>query len=314
MLIDEIGVTFKGGDGGNGKVSFGKMVKSGPDGGNGGDGGDLYLEAASDLTILNQFSVKDELQSQNGGAGNKNKMSGARGSDMIILVPVGTNIKDLNTKEEWNLEKVHEGILLCRGGKGGKGNWEFRGPTNTTPRYAQSGEKGQTRRVFLTLKFIADFGLIGLPNAGKSSLLKELTNAKPKIANYAFTTLSPNLGVMENGKIVTDIPGLIEGAYLGKGLGIRFLKHIEKVGLLLHCVAADSKDILQDYQAVRTELGNYNQTLLEKKEVILLTKSDLVEPLDLKKKMKILAKTKKEVLALSIHDHDSLEALRQILA
>jgi len=313
MLIDEIAVVFKGGDGGNGKVSFGKMLRSGPDGGNGGDGGDLYLEAASDLTLLNQFSAKDEIQAQNGESGRKNKMSGAKGSDIVIFVPFGTNIKDVETLEEWNLEKVHERILLCKGGVRGKGNWEFRSPTNTTPRYAESGERGQKRKLSLTLKFIADFGLIGLPNTGKSSLLKELTNAKPKIASYAFTTLSPNLGVIENGKIITDIPGLIEGAHLGKGLGIRFLKHIEKVKLLLHCISSDSKEVIKDYQVVRNELGSYNKLLLTKKEIILLTKSDLLDSSELKKKLKELSKTTKTVIKLSIYDHQSLEALKKVL-
>lgn len=313
MLIDEIAVVLKGGDGGNGKVSFGKISRPGPDGGNGGDGGDLYLEAASDLTLLNQFSAKDEFQAQNGVPGGKNKMSGAKGSDIVIFVPFGINIKDVETLEEWNLEKVHERILLCKGGVGGKGNWEFRSPTNTTPKYAQPGERGQKRKLFLTLKFIADFGLIGLPNAGKSSLLKELTNAKPKIASYAFTTLSPNLGVMENSKIIIDIPGLIEGAHLGRGLGIRFLKHIEKVRLLLHCISSDSKDVIKDYQAVRNELGSYNKLLLTKKEIILLTKSDLFDSSELKKKLKELTKTTKTVIKLSIYDHQSLEELKKVL-
>lgn len=312
MLTDEIATTLKGGNGGNGVVSFGKMAKSGPDGGNGGDGGNLYLEAASDLTLLNHFTTKQEFQAQSGIPGSQDKMSGAKGSDVTFLVPVGTNIKDLDTHEEWNLEEVGDKVLICRGGVGGKGNWEFRGPTNTTPMYAELGQKGQVRKVILTLKFIADYGLIGLPNAGKSSLLKELTNAKPKIANYAFTTLTANLGVLGNGKIITDIPGLIEGAHLGRGLGIRFLKHIEKVTLLLHCIAADSKDVVKDYQAVRNELGNYNQLLLNKKEVILLTKSDLIDKAEAKAKADKLGKLAK-VMAVSIHDDQSLKALVRIL-
>lgn len=314
MLIDEIGVVFKGGDGGNGKVSFGKMAKSGPDGGNGGDGGDLYIEAASDLTLLNQFSAKNELQAQNGKPGGQNKMSGAKGDDMTIFIPTGTNIKDTETNQEWNLERVHERIFLCKGGSGGRGNWEFRSPTNTTPKFAESGQRGQRRVAFLTLKFIADFGLIGLPNAGKSSLLKELTNANPKIANYAFTTLSPNLGVMESGKIITDIPGLIEGAHLGRGLGIKFLKHIEKVGLLLHCISSDSQNIIKDYQAIRNELESYNKSLLKKEEIILLTKTDLTNKTGLEKKAKELAKTKKKIIPVSIHDFASLEKLNTLLS
>jgi GTPase len=314
MLIDEIEVIFKGGDGGNGKVSFGKMAKSGPDGGNGGNGGDLYLEASSDLTLLNQFSAKNKFQAEDGIPGGSDKMSGHNGSDIVIFIPTGTNIKDLDSREQWNLEKNHERICLCRGGRGGRGNWVFRGPTNTTPMYAQSGEKGKTRHLLLTLKYIADLGLIGLPNAGKSSLLKELTNANPKIANYAFTTVSPNLGVMEDGKIISDIPGLIEGAHIGKGLGIKFLKHIEKARLLLHCLSAESKDLLKDYEAVRNELGSYNKLLLEKEEIILLTKSDLVTPEELKIKIEELSKLKKTVIPLSIHDYESLEALKKALS
>lgn len=313
MLIDEIEVNFKGGDGGNGKVSFGKMAKSGPDGGNGGNGGDLYLEASSDLTLLNQFSAKFKFQAEDGIPGGSDKMAGHNGEDITILVPTGTNIKDLDTLEEWNLEKTHEKILLCKGGKGGKGNWVFRGPTNTTPRYAQSGEKGVNRHLKLTLKFIADLGLIGLPNAGKSSLLKELTNANPKIANYAFTTVSPNLGVMEDGKIISDIPGLIEGAHKGKGLGIKFLKHIEKARLLLHCISAESQNVLEDYEAIRNELGSYNKLLLGKEEIILLTKSDLVTQAEVKKKMKELSKLEKMIMAVSVHDYESLEFLKKAL-
>lgn len=313
MLIDEVEVNFKGGDGGNGKVSFGKMAKSGPDGGNGGDGGDLFVEASSDLTLLNQFSAKSNFQAEDGIPGGSDKMSGHNGSDIIIFVPTGTNIKDLDSGEEWNLEKPHEKILLCKGGKGGKGNWVFRGPTNTTPRYAQSGERGVNRHLKLTLKFIADLGLIGLPNAGKSSLLKELTHANPKIANYAFTTVSPNLGVMENGKIISDIPGLIEGAHEGKGLGIKFLKHIEKARLLLHCISSESKDVLKDYEAVRNELGSYNKLLLEKEEIILLTKSDLVTQVELKKKIKELSKLERIIKTVSVHDYESLESLKKVL-
>lgn len=313
MLIDEIEVVFKGGDGGNGKVSFGKVAKSGPDGGNGGDGGDLYVEASSDLTLLNQFSAKNKFQAQDGEAGGSDKMSGHSGGDILIYLPTGTNIKDLDSGEEWNLETNHQQISLCKGGRGGRGNWVFRGPSNTTPMYAQSGEKGKTRHLRLTLKFIADLGLIGLPNAGKSSLLKELTNAHPKIASYAFTTVSPNLGVMEDGKIISDIPGLIEGAHEGKGLGIKFLKHIEKARLLLHCISAESTDVLNDYKSVRNELGSYNKLLLEKEEIILLTKTDLVTSSEQDKKTKELSKLDKKIMAVSVHDYESLESLKKAL-
>jgi GTPase len=312
MLIDEIQVIFKAGNGGNGKMSFGKMLKSGPDGGNGGDGGDLYIKAASDLTLLNQFSAKSVWEAPNGVHGGKTKMFGGNGKDLTILLPVGTNIKDLDTGEEWDLKKTGQEIFLCKGGKGGKGNWELRSSVNTTPLYAQKGEPGQKRNLQLTLKLIADYGLIGLPNAGKSSLLKELTNANPKIANYAFTTLSPNLGVWD-GKIIADVPGLIEGAHEGKGLGIRFLKHIEKVGLLLHCISCQSQNISKDYETIRQELGSYKKSLLRKKEVILLTKTDLVESSEIKAKIKDLSKFSDTVIPVSIHDFESIENVKKML-
>lgn len=312
MLIDEIEVLFQGGKGGNGKVSFGKMAKSGPDGGNGGDGGDLYILPSSDLTLLNQFSAKPEIEVFDGVAGDKKKLTGARGKDMYIHMPIGTHIGDIDTGEQWNLESLDTQILICRGGKGGLGNWEFRGPTNTTPRYAQKGQKGQVRRLQLTLKLIADYGFIGFPNAGKSSLLAELTNANPKVANYAFTTLSPNLGTLD-GKILADIPGLIEGAHEGKGLGIKFLKHIEKVGLLLHCISSESIDVLKDYKTIRQELESYNKDLLNKKELLILTKTDLVEEKEVIEKVKLLKKVNKDILPVSIHDFDSIEKLRSFL-
>ncbi|MEK7526594.1 MAG: GTPase ObgE [Patescibacteria group bacterium] len=312
MLIDEIEVTFKGGDGGNGKVSFGKMAKSGPDGGNGGDGGDLWVESASDLTLLNRFSAQPFVESHNGRHGDKKKMSGLAGDDITVYLPVGTTIIDTESNEQADLDKVGKRILLCKGGKGGDGNWEFRGPTNTTPLYAQKGEKGQLRHLKLILKLISDYGLIGFPNAGKSSLLAELTNANPKVANYAFTTLSPNLGVL-NKKIIADIPGLIEGAHEGKGLGIKFLKHIEKVRLLLHCISSEAEDVVADYRTIREELGSYNKELLTKKEIILLTKTDLLDKKQVDERLKKLAKLGLEVIPVSIHDPASIDKLVTIL-
>jgi GTP-binding protein len=312
MLIDEINVTFAGGDGGNGKVSFGKMAKSGPDGGNGGKGGDLYVKASSDLTLLNQFSAKPDHEAPNGGHGGKKKMSGKNGEDITLNLPVGTLIEDTETQDRWELKHVGMKIRLCRGGIGGRGNWEFRGPQNTTPKNAEAGQRGEKRRLKLTLKLIADYGLVGFPNAGKSSLLAELTSANPKIANYAFTTLSPNLGVIE-GKIIADVPGLIEGAHTGKGLGVRFLKHIEKVGLLLHCISSESTDPLKDYKVIQKELESYNKELLNKKEIVLLTKSDLIDEKEKVKKIKQLEKTKNQVLAISVHDLDSINSLKKLL-
>ena len=223
------------------------------------------------------------------------------------IVTPGTLLSDLETGEEFEITHAGQEIEICRGGIGGKGNAELANSRNTTPMKAQDGRPGQTRILKLTLKLIADFGLIGLPNAGKSSLLNELTRATAKVANYPFTTLEPNLGVLGT-HVLADIPGLIEGAAGGKGLGIKFLKHIEKTTILLHCVAADSEDILADYKTVRQELANYNPELLEKPEIILLTKSDLIDSKDLAKKQKTLAKFG-QVLTVSIHDWDSLQEL-----
>lgn len=303
MLLDKVDVTFSAGNGGNGKVSF-KKIGRGPDGGNGGRGGDLYVTTSSDLTILYQFNQKDYLSAENGIPGGDNIKSGHKGEDLTITLPIGTELINREAGQIiLELTRVGETVKLLKGGDGGKGNWEFRSARNTTPLKAQKGFPGESLNLTLNLKLIADFGLIGLPNAGKSSLLNELTNSNAKIGNYAFTTLSPNLGVI-NGKVVADIPGLIEGASDGKGLGINFLKHIEKVKILIHCIDATSDDYERDYKIVRNELGKYNKVLLKKKEVILLCKSDLVE-----KKIKFQNAT-----YVSIYDIESINSLRKLLS
>lgn len=305
MLMDNAKVTFKGGDGGNGKVSF-KKIGRGPDGGNGGKGGDLYVRASSDLTLLNKFSQKTFFSAEDGQPGERNTRYGRKGQDLYIELPVGSEIVELGTKKILaSLETVGETILLSKGGRGGMGNYEFRSARNTTPKYAQSGEKATELNLEISLKLIADYGLIGLPNSGKSSLLNELTGANAKTGNFSFTTLSPNLGVL-NGKVIADIPGLIEGASEGRGLGIKFLKHIEKVKVLLHCIDSTTQDFEKDYQTVRSELEKYNPTLLDKKEVILLTKSDLIDS----KSNKI--KFKKAIL-VSIHDQDAIDRIKKII-
>lgn len=313
MLIDRVQVIFSGGSGGDGIVSFGKMAHSGPDGGNGGKGGDVYILAETDITLLNQFTRQKIFTADRGENGGKNKKAGKSGSDMVVKLPVGTAVTDkISGKTLFELNRSGQKELICAGGAGGKGNYEFRSPRRTTPMFAKSGFPGEKKEIVLNLKLIADFGLIGKPNAGKSSLLNELTMAKAKIANYPFTTLVPNLGVM-NGKIIADIPGLIEGAHLGRGLGISFLKHIEKVKLLLHCLSSDSADPVADYKIVRSELENYNKKMVNKSEVILLTKSDLVETKQIKLITKKLQKYSKEVHAVSIHDWDSIERLKELL-
>ena len=314
MLIDTAEVIFKGGHGGKGIVSFGKMARSGPDGGNGGRGGDLYVKATSDITLLNQFSRKTLFCAGNGMAGKKGKKTGLNGVDLEILLPVGTGIIDkISGETVLELNTVGERKLLCEGGKGGQGNWEFRSPVRQAPEISQPGLPGEERKLILSLRLIADFGLVGLPNAGKSSLLNELTRAKAKVADYPFTTLSPNIGV-SGGKLLADIPGLIEGAYLGKGLGIKFLKHIEKVGVILHCISSESSDLIKDYNTVRAEMEKYNPKLIEKTEVILLTKSDLVDKKELKKDINILKAVSENILPVSIYDWESLEKLKKLIS
>jgi len=312
MFIDEAQITIEGGDGGPGKVAF-FINRSGPSGGNGGRGGDLYFIADSNITDLKKFTKVIVFKAENGHPGGPNRRFGTRGKDMYLKVPINTTIINERTNEEITLTDEETKILVCSGGEGGLGNNEFKTSTNQTPRNATRGEKGQERKIRLILKLIANFGLIGLPNAGKSSLLNELTNAHVKIGSYPFTTLEPNLGVI-GGKILADIPGLIEGASTGKGLGIRFLKHIEKVTLILHCISVESLDPEKDYKTVINEILKYKQKILEKKEIILLTKADLVSEDEVKIKVKALKRMKLEVIPISIHNNKSLDNLRRVLA
>lgn len=311
MLIDDVEITVAGGHGGPGKASFFKKGR-GPDGGNGGKGGDLFFLATSDLLALNRYSGTKDFKASPGESGGSNRKAGRNATDVILTAPVGTDIIDLDSKEVFPLTEPNQQILLCRGGIGGLGNADRANPRMTTPIYAQHGIPGQVRHVRLLLKLIADFGLVGLPNTGKSSLLNVITNANAKVGDYDFTTLEPNLGVYK-GKVLADVPGLIEGASAGKGLGTRFLQHIEKVPVLLHCIDSESEDILADYKTIRGELEKYNPELLNKEEVILLTKTDMVEEKELAKKTKILAKLKRKVIPVSILDDKSVENVKKLL-
>lgn len=306
MLIDEAKIIIRGGHGGAGCVSFRSKKGGGPDGGNGGRGGDVYGRATSDIYALAHFLSKKVFKASDGENGEAGIRSGANGKDLILIMPVGTLLTD-EKGEEIELTKKDQEILLAEGGLGGRGNESFKSPTNTTPRYAQKGLEGQEKKFNLKLKLIADFGLIGLPNTGKSSLLNEITNANAKIGDYPFTTLEPNLGVL-NGKVLADIPGLIEGASEGKGLGHKFLKHIEKVKLLLHCISSESDNPSKDYKIIREEIKKFNLKLLNKKEIILMTKSDLKES-----KIRGLSASS-QVIPISIHNWDSIQALTKILS
>ncbi len=313
MLIDEITIRAKAGDGGRGAVAFNKnKMMLGPVGGNGGFGGNIYFEGVSDLSALSQFRNKKEIKTDDGQAGQGNFIDGRDGEDLTIKVPVGTVITKLETKEAVEIIKVGEKILIAKGGFAGKGNFHYRSSTNTRPQQFGPGTPGQAFTLELKLKLIADVGFVGLPNAGKSSLLNELTEAKSKVANYAFTTLEPNLGVYYE-LILADIPGLIEGASLGKGLGIKFLKHVERTKILFHLVSAESNTPAKDYKVVRKELKKYSKELDKKKEYLFLSKYDMVPEKDMKKKLAVLKKLNKNVIPISIHDIDTLEKVKKIL-
>ena len=313
MLVDEVHILVKAGNGGNGSASFirnSQTARGGPDGGNGGIGGSVYIQGINDIDALQTFRYNKKVRAEDGVNGGKNKLFGRNGKDLIIKVPLGTLVIDVSSKSTFEVIDETTKHLIARGGKGGRGNNEFKSATNQAPKFAEKGESGEDKKIKLELKLIADVGLIGLPNAGKSSLLEVLTNAHPKIANYPFTTLEPNLGVMDR-LILADIPGLIEGASKGKGLGIRFLKHIERTKILVHCIDVSTNDPYKDYETIRMELQNFNQNLLSKKEIILITKSDLISEENVKKFLALFKKKKKEALPISIYNDDSLKVLKE---
>ena len=312
MLVDEVHILVKAGNGGNGSASFirnSQTARGGPDGGNGGIGGSVYIQGINDIDALQTFRYNKKARAEDGVNGGKNKLFGRNGKDLIIKVPLGTLVIDVSSKSTFEVIDETTKHLIARGGKGGRGNNEFKSATNQAPKFAEKGESGEDKKIKLELKLIADVGLIGLPNAGKSSLLEVLTNAHPKIANYPFTTLEPNLGVMDR-LILADIPGLIEGASQGKGLGIRFLKHMERTKILVHCIDVSTNDPYKDYETIRMELQNFNQNLLSKKEIILITKSDLISEENVKKFLALFKKKKKEALPISIYNDDSLKVLK----
>ncbi|MEK7609279.1 MAG: GTPase ObgE, partial [Patescibacteria group bacterium] len=313
MLIDDVKIRIKAGDGGRGAVAFNKNLMSlGPVGGDGGDGGSIYFEGVSNLNALAQFRYKKDIKIKNGENGKPQFNDGADTEDLVLKVPVGTVVKNLDTKETREITKIGERILAAQGGHGGKGNFKFRSSLNTTPTQFQYGRAGESFRIQLELKLIADVGFIGLPNAGKSSLLNELTRAQSKVANYPFTTLEPNLGAYYE-LILADIPGIIEGASAGKGLGIKFLRHVERTKILFHLISAESENPARDYKVIRNELKTYGAGLIKKQEYLFLTKNDLIAPAELKKKLAVLKKISKKTLTVSIHDWDSLEKVKKIL-
>ncbi len=313
-LVDDVKITVKAGDGGNGATATKQIYgskKTAPDGGNGGNGGNIYFLGSSNVSDLSEFQYKKTLKAQNGISGQHKDLDGANGVDLYVKVPFGTTIQDKETNE-WVEILTEEPFCVAYGGQGGMGNHDYKpNPGKLQPRIAQGGV-GDERKLHLILNLIADVGLVGLPNAGKSSLLKKLTNATPKVGNYPFTTIEPNLGALGH-TIIADIPGLIEGASEGKGLGLTFLKHIKKTKMLLHCIASDEENVAKTYQTVRDEFAKYDEQLLTKKEIVLLTKCDLVTSAELLRKCKELEKIGKIVMTVSIYKEDTLKELEQLL-
>lgn len=282
-FLDQAKIYVKSGDGGKGSVSFRRekyIERGGPDGGNGGRGGDIIFEAAEDLNTLIDFRYTQHFRAPNGKGGAGRDMTGASGEELVIKVPVGTEILDAD-KETVLLDMTEEGqrVVFLKGGDGGFGNAHYKSSTNQAPRKSTPGWPGEDRDVWLRLKLIADSGLVGLPNAGKSTFLAAVSRSKPKIADYPFTTLHPNLGVVKAGDysfVIADIPGLIEGAHEGKGLGDRFLGHVERTSVLLHLVDATQDDVVGAYKTIRHELEQYGGGLAKKPEIIALTKMDAI--------------------------------------
>lgn len=284
-FVDEAKIFVRGGKGGDGVIAFRRekfVPKGGPWGGDGGKGGDVILRAVRNKKTLVDFYFNKHFFAENGENGGSNNKKGKDGEDLIIEVPCGTVVKEIiDDKEVVIADLLNEGdeIVVAKGGKGGLGNTHFKSPTNQAPRIATKGEKGEEKIIKLELKLIADVGLVGYPNSGKSTLLSKISKARPKIADYPFTTLEPNLGVVDLGDfrsfVVADIPGLIEGASKGKGLGIKFLKHIERTKLIVHLIDMSENDIINRYINIRKELENYSKELVKKKEIVVGNKIDL---------------------------------------
>lgn len=315
MLVDNINLIIKAGNGGDGVATFLRnemTAKGGPDGGNGGNGGNIYFQGSTNINDLREFRYKKKILAEDGVPGKHKKLFGKNAPHLTIFLPLGTRVTDMDSGKVIEIINTTSPILFAKGGKGGRGNTEFKSATNQAPRYAEKGTLGEEKKLLLELRLIADIGLIGVPNAGKSSLLSVLTNATPKIGNYPFTTLEPNIGMM-NSHAIADIPGLIEGASRGKGLGVEFLKHIEKTKVLVHCIDCMEDNVQKAYSTVRNEFEQYNTSLLDKPEIILLTKTDLVDEKTIKAKVKILQKIGKKVLTCSIYKPDSLDLLKKEL-
>lgn len=308
MFIDELTLKIAAGRGGDGIVSW-KHEKgrdhAGPGGGDGGAGGDVYLRGVRDIARLSEYRFEKEFRAEDGENGKNDNMHGKSGDDLTLDLPIGSVVTNTETGEVVEVLS-EEPIFFLKGGRGGYGNANFAGPTNRQPKESTPGKPGKEGLFFIELKLVVDAGLIGFPNAGKSSFLNAVTRAKAKVGSYQFTTLAPNLGDLF-GFIIADIPGLIEGASEGRGLGHAFLRHIARTRMLIHCISCEEVDPLAAYKTIRGELSNYDKTLLDKPEVILLTKTDLVGADELKARIKLFKKTHDTILTVSIIDDESVK-------
>ncbi|PJB83973.1 MAG: GTPase ObgE [Candidatus Yonathbacteria bacterium CG_4_9_14_0_8_um_filter_46_47] len=314
-FIDELNIFACAGKGGNGVARWrhqkGKEF-GGPAGGNGGRGGDVHVLAVRDVQLLSKYRTIKEFCAQDGGDGGKNSLHGSDGENLDIALPLGSIITNIKTNKRISFQKEGELILLLRGGNGGRGNESFKSSINRSPKETTPGTEGEQGEFFVEVELIADIGLIGLPNAGKTSLLNMLTSAKGQVGNYPFTTLEPNLGEF-NGYIISDIPGLIEGAANGKGLGHKFLRHVKRTKILAHVISLENEDLIEAYETIRHELEEYGNELPLKKEIIVLTKTDMVDdPARIKKAVNEMKKRSEVVLTVSLYDDEAVKMLKLV--
>lgn len=315
MFVDELTISAKAGNGGDGVVRW-RQEKfrplAGPSGGNGGQGGDVYVRGVKDLNRLSKYTGNNYFKAENGEHGMNKSCHGKNGEDCIIDIPVGSRVRDIERKRVFEISKEGEMVKILKGGQGGFGNEHFKSSTNTSPEQSTRGTRGETGEFLIEVSLVVDVGLVGLPNAGKSTLLNKLTNAQSRIGAYPFTTLEPHLGDLY-GFTIADIPGLIAGAAEGKGLGHRFLRHVSRTKMLLHIVSLESEQSVEDYYTILNEMSQYEKSLPEKETWIILTKKDLVNQDKIDSSVSALEKTEKRVLVVGEGDEESYKKLRDEL-